>query len=72
LPPLATPEALQTDHWKTTLFRDKKVRQRIIAVVVDEAHLYQSWGLTIRAAYLELQKLQTWLPESVSITAVSV
>ena len=54
----ASPECLLRNNDFKKLFRSEKFRKRLLAVVVDEAHVIFSWAKEFRRDYAELKQLR--------------
>lgn len=68
---ILSPEMILTKKFIKGVFRNAELQQRILSVVVDEAHVISHWGAGFRKKYGELGILQTLLPKDVSFIALS-
>ncbi|KAJ3572855.1 hypothetical protein NP233_g2794 [Leucocoprinus birnbaumii] len=66
-----SPELLLSKWFINGVIRNREMIPRILAVVVDEAHVVLHWGSNFRKAYGELGILRTLLPRNTPFVAMS-
>ncbi|KAL9932621.1 hypothetical protein V8E36_008320 [Tilletia maclaganii] len=75
----ASPETLIDNPVVQSVLKDESFRSRLLAMVVDEAHIVQTWGLTpagknalpFRPAFSKIQTLRARLGSHLPVLAVS-
>ncbi|KAL9934443.1 hypothetical protein V8E36_006899 [Tilletia maclaganii] len=75
----ASPETLIDNPVVQSVLKDESFRSRLLAIVVDEAHIVQTWGLTpagknalpFRPAFSKIQTLRARLGSHLPVLAVS-
>ncbi|KAJ7067778.1 P-loop containing nucleoside triphosphate hydrolase protein, partial [Mycena amicta] len=68
---LISPELLLTKQFIDRILRDASFTLRILAVVVDEAHVISHWGADFRKMYGLLGMIRAFLPRYASVVAMS-
>ncbi|KII90823.1 hypothetical protein PLICRDRAFT_547294 [Plicaturopsis crispa FD-325 SS-3] len=67
---LVTPEMLTSKGFEQ-LLRQKKFQERAFALVVDEVHLMNSWGVGFRPSFLEVGNMRARFSSSVVLLALT-
>ncbi|KII83164.1 hypothetical protein PLICRDRAFT_119769, partial [Plicaturopsis crispa FD-325 SS-3] len=67
---LVTPEMLTSKGFEQ-LLRQKKFTERALAIIVDEAHLMNSWGVGFRPSFLEVGNMRARFPSRVVLLALT-
>ncbi|KAL9935119.1 hypothetical protein V8E36_006195 [Tilletia maclaganii] len=75
----ASPETLIDNPVVRSVLKDESFRSKLLAIVVDEAHIVQTWGLTpagknalpFRPAFSKIQTLRARLGSHLPVLAVS-
>ncbi|KII85091.1 hypothetical protein PLICRDRAFT_145764 [Plicaturopsis crispa FD-325 SS-3] len=68
---LISPEMLLSRRFTNDVLRKPEFGQRILSVVIDEAHVVSHWGSSFRKKYGELGKIRAFLPRSTPFVALS-
>src|SRR5215217_3255705 len=68
---LISPELLLSRRFIDHVLRDKQFTRRVLAVVVDEAHVVSHWGAGFRKRYGELGMIRAFLRRGTPIVAMS-
>ncbi|KII82699.1 hypothetical protein PLICRDRAFT_120424, partial [Plicaturopsis crispa FD-325 SS-3] len=68
---LISPEMLLSRRFTNEVLRKPEFGQRILSVVIDEAHVVSHWGSSFRKKYGELGKIRAFLPRSTPFVALS-
>ncbi|KII93221.1 hypothetical protein PLICRDRAFT_171000 [Plicaturopsis crispa FD-325 SS-3] len=68
---LISPEMLVSRRFTRNVLKNAEFAQRILSVVVDEAHVVSHWGDSFRKKYGELGKVRAFLPRSTPFVALS-
>ncbi|KAF9147403.1 hypothetical protein BGX21_004602 [Mortierella sp. AD011] len=71
-PVFMSPEVVLSSKCIISLWDNDAWRDRILAVVVDEAHCIDTWGEKFRTDYGDLDKLRSTVPYQVAFIALSV
>jgi superfamily II DNA helicase RecQ len=66
-----SPEMLLSKRFVTNVLRNSEMRQKILSVVVDEAHVVSHWGSGFRKKYGTLGILHALLPKDTPMVAMS-
>ncbi|KAF8153775.1 P-loop containing nucleoside triphosphate hydrolase protein [Crassisporium funariophilum] len=68
---LISPELLLSRRFIKDVLKNNNLQNRIMSVVVDEAHVISHWGHGFRKKYGELGIVRSFLPKATPIVAVS-
>ncbi|KDR71310.1 hypothetical protein GALMADRAFT_1345788 [Galerina marginata CBS 339.88] len=68
---LISPEQLLSRAFINEVLKDPEFKQRILSVVIDEAHVISHWGSGFRKKYGELGTIRSFLFKSTPIVALS-
>ncbi|KAI0697949.1 P-loop containing nucleoside triphosphate hydrolase protein, partial [Cerioporus squamosus] len=68
---LISPEMLQSPAFINRVLRKPQFAQRILSVVIDEAHCISHWGAGFRKKYSSLGIIRAFLPRGTPIIAVT-
>jgi len=66
-----SPEMMLSKRFITNVLRNSEMRERILSVVVDEAHVVSHWGSGFRKKYGTLGILRALLPKDTPMVAMS-
>ncbi|KAF9058840.1 P-loop containing nucleoside triphosphate hydrolase protein [Rhodocollybia butyracea] len=66
-----SPEMMLTKRFTKQVIKNKHLTQRVLSIVIDEAHVISHWGSGFRKKYGELGVLRTLLPNGVPFVALS-
>ncbi|KAI0072145.1 hypothetical protein K474DRAFT_1668211 [Panus rudis PR-1116 ss-1] len=67
---ILSPERL-TEKKFDRMLRDKKLRQNIVAYIIDEAHIVLPWGTNFRKDYAEICRARHRIPEGTPMLAMT-
>ncbi|KAF8961576.1 P-loop containing nucleoside triphosphate hydrolase protein [Flammula alnicola] len=68
---LISPEQLLTRRFIQDVLKDLEFKQRLLSMVIDEAHVISHWGSGFRKKYGELGIIRSFLLKSTPIVALS-
>ncbi|KAF8952572.1 P-loop containing nucleoside triphosphate hydrolase protein [Flammula alnicola] len=68
---LISPEQLLSRTFITDVLKDPEFKQKLLSVVIDEAHVISHWGSGFRKKYGELGTIRSFLLKSTPIVALS-
>lgn len=68
---LISPEQLLSRKFIEEVLKDPEFKQRLLSVVIDEAHVISHWGSGFRKKYSELGIIRSFLLKSTPIVALS-
>ncbi|THU92046.1 P-loop containing nucleoside triphosphate hydrolase protein, partial [Dendrothele bispora CBS 962.96] len=68
---ILSPEMLLSKKFIDVVLRNSRFRERVLSVVVDEAHVVSHWGEGFRKKYGELGIIRALLPPRVPVVAMS-
>ncbi|KII85582.1 hypothetical protein PLICRDRAFT_178633 [Plicaturopsis crispa FD-325 SS-3] len=68
---MISPEMLVSRRFTREVLKNAEFSQRILSVVIDEAHVVSHWGDSFRKKYGELGKVRAFLPRSTPFVALS-
>jgi superfamily II DNA helicase RecQ len=68
---LISPEQLLSRTFVEDVLKDPEFKQRLLSVVIDEAHVISHWGSGFRKKYGELGIIRSFLLKSTPIIALS-
>ncbi|KZV81633.1 P-loop containing nucleoside triphosphate hydrolase protein [Exidia glandulosa HHB12029] len=68
---LISPEMLLSRRFVDNVLRNKEFANRVLSVVVDEAHTVSHWGAQFRKKYGSLGIVRAFLPPNTSVVAMS-
>jgi superfamily II DNA helicase RecQ len=66
-----SPEMMLSKRFIANVLRNPEMRERILSVVVDEAHVVSHWGSGFRKKYGTLGILRALLPKDTPMVAMS-
>ncbi|KAI0074175.1 P-loop containing nucleoside triphosphate hydrolase protein [Panus rudis PR-1116 ss-1] len=68
---LISPEMMQSRSFMNRVLRNSKFANRVLSMVVDEAHCISHWGADFRKKYGTLDVVRAFLPRSTSVVAMT-
>lgn len=66
-----SPEMLLSKRFTKNVLRNSELRERILSIVIDEAHVVSHWGSDFRKKYGTLGILRALLPKNTPMVAMS-
>ena len=66
-----SPEMMLSKRFIENVIRNSEIRERILSVVVDEAHVVSHWGSGFRKKYGTLGILRALMPKDTPMVAMS-